>query len=375
MDEWWICGLRRPFLRDMSGTKTRPSSPTPKVLAFQAQLQSGLEEIQKQLPALKDALSEVPVLIGVSGGRDSVALLHGLVEAGWQHLVVCHLNHQLRDREADEDARFVRQLARQLKVKCVVRSKDVRERAKERGESLEAAGREERLAFFAETARRLKAAGVFTAHHADDQAETLLAAMLRGAGLNGMSGMKGVTTLANGVTLLRPLLNVRREEIEAYITARELSFREDASNASSEFQRNRIRHELLPLMREISGRDVVPPLQRLAAQALRDEQCLSEQVGEWMSRHTPIQADGSLKISVEMKALSSALLSRVLRHWLREYLQLRGIDAREVELAMQMLLPGGPAKINLPGGHHLRRKSGRLWVERDLQPNKKRRTR
>ena len=128
-------------------------------------------------------------LIGVSGGRDSVALLHALVEAGFRRLIVCHLNHGLRGRSAAADARFVAALAAKLGLECVAEKVDVAQWADEHSLSLETAAREVRYDFFARVARRHRCRILFLAHHADDQAETLLFNLCRGAGRSGLGGM------------------------------------------------------------------------------------------------------------------------------------------------------------------------------------------
>jgi tRNA(Ile)-lysidine synthase len=193
-------------------------------------------------------------LVAVSGGADSIVLLHLLhalaAQRGWK-LFVVHFNHQLRGRSSDADERLVRKTAAALDLPFVVGTGPVGALAQERGQSIEMVARELRHAFIARTARRLRIRTVALAHHADDQVELFFLRLLRGAGGEGIAGMKWCSpSPANSkVQIVRPLLNVSRADLEQFARENKICFREDASNASHDFLRNRIRHELLPLLR------------------------------------------------------------------------------------------------------------------------------
>jgi len=208
-------------------------------------------------------------LVGVSGGADSVALLHGLVELGFTELVVCHLDHGLRGDEGLGDAEFVEEMAGKLGLVCERGRAAVRQRMAERGESLETAARLARHDFFAECAVKHGVASVLLAHHADDQAETVLWNLLRGS--HGHKGMNEVQTMVTeggvALDLVRPLLGLRRAELRAWLQERGISWREDASNAEPIGIRNRLRNEVFPCLAEISGRDAVAAFSRAAADA------------------------------------------------------------------------------------------------------------
>ena len=212
-------------------------------------------------------------LVGVSGGADSVALLH-LLKAAQRalglRLVVAHLDHRLRGAAAAADARFVAGLARRLRLPFACERHDVAALAAARGWSLEQAAREARLEFFARTARARGAAGVLLAHTRDDQAETLLLRLMRGAGPQGLGGMR-VDSELRGLRILRPLLGVGRAALRAWLRARRLRWREDATNTDERFLRNAVRHRVLPAMEAAAGREVAPALARAAA-LLSDEQ-------------------------------------------------------------------------------------------------------
>src|SRR5262245_23639052 len=159
-------------------------------------------------------------LIGVSGGRDSVALLHWLVSLGYEDLIVCHLNHRLRGRSSDTDARFVEKLAGQYDLDFEGAEANIREFAKKQKMSIETAAREARYAFFTRAARCQNCRTIFVAHHADDLVETFLINLFRGAGSAGLAAMREVSTRRiDGVdlTIVRPFLCVWRKEIDGYI--------------------------------------------------------------------------------------------------------------------------------------------------------------
>lgn len=190
------------------------------------------------------------ILVAVSGGADSIALLHALHAAaprfGWR-LTVAHLHHGIRGRAADDDAAFVRRTAAGLRVPCVTGKVRVPSLARRQGISLEMAAREARYAFLARAARQAGADVIATAHTADDQAETLLLKLIRGAGRAGLAGIPGETR-RQGQRVVRPLLQVTRADIRRYLQRRALTWREDESNADPIFLRNRVRHELLPFL-------------------------------------------------------------------------------------------------------------------------------
>lgn len=314
------------------------------------------------LPLDLDGLSRTArYLVGVSGGRDSVALLHALTEAGFRRLIVCHLNHGLRGRAAAADARFVAALAARLGLESVVEKAEVARLAKERGLSLETAARQARYGFFARVARERRCRMLFLAHHAGDQVETFLFNLFRGAGRAGLGGMSPDTVRGEAgvkLRLLRPLLGVWREEIDAYLQSRGARFREDASNQSAEFTRNRVRHELLPVLERVFGRDVRPAVWR-AATILREEEA-------WLAALAEAGEPGAELALPLLKSQPLAQQRRRILAWLRH----GGVpDAGfgEVETVRSLLGAGpqSPAKVNLPGNWHARRRAKRLFLERE----------
>ena len=292
-----------------------------------------------------------PALVGVSGGRDSVALLHWLAAAGTEKLTVCHLDHGLRADSAN-DAAFVRKLARDLRVECVIAREDVRARAKRTRRSLETAGREARYEFFARVSEERGVPRLVLAHHADDQVETFLFNLFRGSGSGGLAAMRPVS-LRGSLEILRPLLGVWREEIDAYIARHALAFREDASNTDPRHTRNRLRHEVVPMLCAAFGRDVRAAIWRAAELCSAEHEFLAGIL-------TPADAAAELDVHA-MRELPTAVQRRVIHAWLRAN-GVREIAFDDVE-NVRALLDGPRAKINLSGARHARRRAGRLFLD------------
>jgi tRNA(Ile)-lysidine synthase len=299
-------------------------------------------------------------MIGVSGGRDSVLLLHLLLSHGRGDLVVCHVDHGLRP-ESGEDARFVAGLAARYGLPFAAFREDVASRARRSRKSSETAARETRYAFFARAAREHDCPRIFLAHHADDQVETFLFHLFRGASARGLCGMRPTATRTiHGIEMriVRPLLGVWREEIDACIAMHDLAFREDASNASAQHTRNRLRHEIIPFIERAFDRGIRRSVWR-AAEILREE---DELLGEMAS---PFQARAELSVP-ELRAQPVALQRRIIAAWLKA----RGIPEPSFDDVenVRHLLDGRRAKVNLPGGNHARRRSKLLFIEGLAKP-------
>ncbi|MBQ02929.1 MAG: tRNA lysidine(34) synthetase TilS [Acidobacteria bacterium] len=252
------------------------------------------------------------VLAAVSGGGDSVALLYLLAELAERNALtlagVAHLNHRLRSRESDEDERLCRDLASRFDVPCVVESADVAELSRSERISVEHAGHRARYAFFDRAADRLDACRVALGHTIDDQAETFLLRPLRGAGTEGLSAIR-----PRAGKVVRPLLRVTRAELRAYLAAREVSFREDASNLDRRVPRNRIRHDLIPHLQGYSPR-VVEVLAREAEIARAEAEWLAHAANEMSSGLVKSTKTGVEVDAAGLAALHPALGRRVARN-------------------------------------------------------------
>lgn len=252
------------------------------------------------------------VLVAVSGGVDSMALLHilhRLSPAGQWTLVVAHFNHQLRGRASDVDERLVVQAARRLGWRCVVGRADVRRRARREGVSLEMAARWLRHDFLARAARRLNIDTIATAHHADDQVELFFLRLLRGTTGAGLAGMKWESPSPGdpAIRLVRPLLNQRKAALRAFVQAEGIRFREDATNRQTDALRNRVRNELLPLL---TG-NYQPALANLVLRLMEVVGEESEQVGRlarrWLARKRRSGFD-RLTVAVQRQCVQRQLI-------------------------------------------------------------------
>jgi len=298
------------------------------------------------LPTCESALTALPesLLVGVSGGVDSVALLHALARVG-REPVVLHFDHGWR-AESGADAAFVSQQARMLGLKCVIGKM-----RKSLHGPREADARAARYAFFAKTVARLGIRHVVLAHHADDQVETFLMQLLRGSGAAG----RGMDFLSErgGLILHRPWLGVWKKEIVAYARRNKLTWREDATNADTRHRRNLIRRRVLPYLEKQFGQAVAENLFR-AAEIARAE-------SEWLDALCPEAND----LELPVKELRAAPLARQRRTILR-WLQARGvanISFADVEAVRSLLVNVSAAKVNLSEGRFARRRAGQIFVE------------
>jgi len=296
-------------------------------------------------------------LIGVSGGRDSVALLHWLINLGYKKLIVCHLNHQLRGRSSDADARFVKNLAGKYELDFELGAANVRTFAKKKKTSIETAAREVRYSFFAKNAKRHGCHTIFLAHHADDLVETFLLNLIRGAGLTGLAAMRDVSIRHIGgidLKIVRPLLPVWRKDIDKYVRECHLIFREDATNKKLAATRNRIRNRIIPYLEKSLGRNVRQNIWRTAVIAAEEE--------KWLDSEVPDSANADLSVP-RLRALPVALQRRAILKWLRAQNmpdvgfdiieRVRSLADREASFA----------KVNLPKDRHVRRRAGKIFIE------------
>jgi tRNA(Ile)-lysidine synthase len=289
------------------------------------------------------------LIVAVSGGADSVALLDLLATLPDfpLRLVVAHLNHHLRGTESDGDETFVKDLAAQYGLPYEVTHAAIRQIAQQTGRSLEEAGREARYAFFEQLRQDHHASAIAVAHHADDQAETFLLRLLRGAGTTGLAAMAPV----NQARVIRPLLEITRLELRDHLASRKLIFREDASNTDRDFLRNRIRHELLPLLNDyspgISG--------RLAATAglIREDENLLTSCTDTAFRQLSVTGKNWAAIPrIALAEQHQALRLRLFRTSIKTVLgDLNGFERLHFSL-LNSFLNGSKtgASINLPRG-------------------------
>jgi len=253
------------------------------------------------------------VVVAVSGGPDSTALLHIL------HLLkddlgislhVAHLNHMFRGRESDNDAVFVAEMAERCNLPATIKSVDVPAYRRQSGLSKQVAARKVRYEFLCETARQVGAARIALAHQADDQAETILINFLRGAGT---TGLKGILPVRDNL-YIRPLLEVRRAEIERYCREQNLSFRQDSSNLQPVYARNRVRLNLMPLLVRDYNPGLVPALLRLGEISREEDSFLDDQVEKAFKDALDCPIGESISLSLgKLKGMPVAIRRRALR--------------------------------------------------------------
>jgi tRNA(Ile)-lysidine synthase len=315
--------------------------------------------------------------VAVSGGADSVAMLRLLDELRSKlgiALTVLHFHHQLRGADADEDERFVRNLAAQLRFEFESGRADVAAEARRHGWNLEDAGRRLRYQFFGDMTATRALNRVAVAHTADDQAETVLSHLLRGTGLTGLAGIYPVAGL-----VIRPLLEMRREELRAYLSELGQPWREDETNQDTSRLRARVRHQLIPILERDFEPAAVKRLSRFADHAREDEVfwhwleeqrfktlvtresstaislCVRDLVSPFVFPEQAVgAADGSLASSAASMAIARRLVRRIFAdlHGSREQLTARHVQD-VVDLAMKTQ---SGASIDLPG----------VWVEREF---------
>ena len=324
-------------------------------------------------------------LIGVSGGRDSVALLHWLTNLGYKKLIVCHLNHQLRGQSSDVDARFVQKLVARYNENFVgqalrlpgpekgkrsarptiqtprlgleLGAANVRALAKEKKMSIETAAREARYSFFAKAAKRHRCRTIFLAHHADDLVETFLLNLIRGAGLTGLAAMRDVSNRSvDGVelTIRRPLLSVWRSDIDKYTSNCHLRFREDATNKNLGPTRNRIRHRIIPYLEKILGRNIRQNIWRTAMIVAAEEKWLDSEVPDSTNAHLSVPKLRTLPVAVQRRAILKWLRAQNIPEVGFEVIEsVRSLADRQASIA----------KVNLPRDRHARRRAGKIFIE------------
>ncbi len=308
------------------------------------------------------------VVVAVSGGADSVCLLHMLWR--WQTelavgLNVAHLNHRLRGTESDSDANYVSDLASKLGLPVVVESCDVAAYHAQKGGSLEEAARQVRYSFLAKVAKGIGASKVVVGHTQDDHIETVLMHLLRGTGSVGLCGLQPRAMLRFGkngeqLEVVRPLLKVTRQETLDYCRRYKLEPRSDSSNVSTSFLRNRVRLELLPVLRDYNP-GIEQALLRLAAISSDDVSFIEAQASTLWKELVIEEGSAIFFDRAKMVALPRAVQRYILR---RAVKQLRGdlkdIEADHIETMMDFLLKPAGKRLCLPQGLTLFTEYGRL---------------
>jgi len=317
---------------------------------------SGRTRLTDLLEQVREALAlwspRKKYLVGVSGGRDSMALLFALNFLGYRKLIVCHLNHRMRGAAADADSFLVYAAAKKLGYPLELGEADVRAHARQEKLSLETAARGLRYAFFQTCAKDNRCKRILLAHHGDDQIETCLFNFLRGSGAAGLGGMKPLAH-AHGLEIVRPMLGLMRKEITAFVSEQGIPYREDRSNADVAHSRNRLRSRVIPEIERALGPSFKAAILR-AAEILREEE-------SWMASLVP-KVENALCCAT-LRELPPALRRRIVLRWLRQA-NIPEPGFADTNLVLSLLdVRNGPAKVNLPGNWHARRRAGSLFLE------------
>ena len=293
------------------------------------------------------------LLIGLSGGADSVALLLLLLDGGAQVTAV-HVNHGLRGAESDADEAFVRALCEKRAVPLLVY------RAEPPAHPSENWAREARYGFFRKAMQESRSEALVLAHHRDDQAETLLLHLLRGAGLSGLTGMAERTTV-DGLCILRPLLAYSRAELRAYLLEREQPWREDASNADARYLRNALRNDVLPRLEQLlpgAGARIA----QTAALLREEDAAIASLAARFLASHP-----GDALPIADLRDQPAGMQKRILRAWWATMAvprEERSLSADQTAALHALVDAPASTRCNLPGGWH----GQRGWTHLHLIP-------
>ena len=322
-----------------------------------------------------ESWKDVHVGVAISGGCDSIALLRILQAikqktGGEGSLFALHVNHQLRGEESEHDAVWCQQQCEILDIPLTILTGTAAKRAEIDRDGLEAAARAERYELLTTAAENLGARYLAFAHTQNDQVETILFRILRGSGLRGLTGIPFSRQLTNSLTLVRPLLDCRREDLEKYLSVLDQSYRDDSSNCETTFTRNRLRHELLPQLRRKYGFDVDSALLRLASQA-KETQSYLEQEAQLLASSSDISqsitAAGNQQVSLALEPLSTAskvVVCEALRSvWRAAHFPEQAMTYEKWQLLTDLALNATAGRtLNLPGSIKASIADGRLFL-------------
>jgi tRNA(Ile)-lysidine synthase len=290
------------------------------------------------------------VVVGISGGVDSVVLLYVLYQLQ-NHLGIrlysAHLNHQFRGQEAEHDAEFVRRFSEKLEIPCYIDSRNVPEFMKKNKLSPQDAARQVRYQFFESIAERVSAQKIATAHTADDQAETVLIGLIRGVGIHGLGGIQPILNQK----IIRPLLTTTRDQIEAFAEAEELDYVFDSSNTSRKYLRNAVRLDLLPLLKQQFNPTIVKRLTAYA-QLFREDAFFIDKIATERYYQICENVDGGKKIKLDLFTKEHITIQRALIYKIFEKVTgtRQGLETNHVRAVIDLFTQKESGKrLSLPG--------------------------
>jgi tRNA(Ile)-lysidine synthase len=327
-----------------------------------------MHSLERKLSEELQRINAGSLLLAISGGPDSVAMLQATLRVwpkGAGSIAVAHFNHRLRP-DSDADEQFVVQLCSQVGVECHVGRAESNLREQGAGVGLEAAARAARYEYLGQLAEQQNVDCILTAHTASDQVETVLHRILRGTGLRGLKGIQRVRPLGERSRIVRPLLDISREEVLDYLSSLGQSACQDSTNAQNKQTRNRIRNELLPLLRQDYNPDVSSALLRLADMAGELDSIVHQAVGQVMKEAVKFIDGDSVEICASAIAAAAPYVVRqlLIEIWHRQGWAEREMDHAQWATLERMILVGQPSSRSLPGGVRAKRRGEQLLLTR-----------
>ena len=332
---------------------------------------------------------DFPIVLAVSGGSDSIALLHGVKElrdrfeqsdayskdkspsqhknqASENRLLVGHFNHGMREGEATADARFVQSICEKLKLPCEIGQVEQTSMQKTPREGWESTCRNMRYAFLLKLAEKHGARYVVTGHTADDQVETILHRVIRGTGLRGLTGMPRSRSLSPAVSLLRPMLGLSRSMARDYLESLEIEWKNDSTNASAAFTRNRIRHDLLPLLERDFNPQVSTAVLRLSQLAGEAQEMVDGVIANTLAACRSLEKNGEIVLKLgELVAQPEFLIRELMiAIWRERGWPLQAMGLREWQSLAELLREADPGVLTLPGSVVAKKEGGKLSLHR-----------
>lgn len=309
------------------------------------------------------------ILVALSGGPDSVCLLNLLIELRDNlkiEIGAAHLNHMLRGKDALGDEAYVREICERYNIPCYVKQVDINKYAKENKLSSETAGRDARYNFFDEIISKHGFNKIATAHNANDQAETILFRLMRGTGLEGLGGIKA----SRDDKIIRPILCLSRDEVESYIEEKHLNPRIDKSNFEKIYNRNKIRLDMLPYIKEHFNNDIVQTLNRMSILLQKDNDYLENLSKDYYNKYCFI-IDDSMVIKHEAFDEDEAIISRVIRYALVEHSKSSyDFEMKHINEVIQLAKKNSGKRVDLPNKIYAENIYGDIYIKKKVKKEK-----
>ena len=307
------------------------------------------------------------VLVALSGGPDSVCLLNILFNLKEElniEIGAAHLNHLLRDKDAFEDEEYVKYLCNDLNIPCFVKRVDINKYSKEKKMSSEMAGRDARYNFFDEVVRENGYNKIATAHNANDQAETILFRLMRGSGIEGLCGIK-----VRRDKIIRPILCLSRKEVEEYIKLNNLNPRIDKTNFEKIYNRNKIRLDIIPYIKENFNEDIIQTLNRMSVLLQKDNEFIEKSAISFYEKYCIEQSDYFI-IKKEMFREHEAIVTRVIRYALANFSKTHyDFEMKHIYEICNLAKNNSGKIIDLPNKVHAENIYGDIYIKEKVSIN------